>query len=183
MTLRRDDVTSISYEKLQEKFNLSHLEVLKLKRAVNILYKNVSLLIIIYTLSFILGIFVEAIIMHATYFFIRLTSFGAHFKHYIPCLLFSTVTFATVPKLITLLQTGLIIPAIIACIAIVYFAPVATKKHPIHAHHKKKLKIQTSFTVVTLFVISCFIHPYFAQMMHAGMITQSATLLPLFNKE
>lgn len=176
-------MTSISYEKLQEKFNLSHLEVLKLKRAVNILYKNMSLLIIIYTLSFLLGIFVEAIIMHATYFFIRLTSFGAHFKHYIPCLLFSTVTFVIVPKLITLLQNDLIIPAIIACIAIVYFAPVATKKHPIHAHHKKKLKIQTSFTVVTLFVISCFIHPYFAQMMHAGMITQSATLLPLFNKE
>ncbi|QIH79093.1 accessory gene regulator B family protein [Macrococcoides canis] len=176
-------MTSISYEKLQEKFNLSHLEVLKLKRAVNILYKNISLLIIVYTTSFFLGILIEAIVMHAAYFTIRLTSFGAHFKHYIPCLLFSTVTFAIIPKLMAMIQPSLIVPAMIACMVIIYMAPVATKKHPIHAHHKKKLKIQTCFTVVTLFVISCFIHPYFALMMHAGMITQSITLLPLFNKE
>ncbi|QTQ07745.1 accessory gene regulator B family protein [Macrococcoides canis] len=176
-------MTTISYEKLQKKFNLSHLEILKMQRAVNILYKNISLVVIVYSMSFLLDVLIEAIIMHATYFCIRLTSFGAHFKHYFPCMLFSIVTFALIPKLVSLIHINFLLAALVACVTIIYYAPVATKKHPIHAHHRKKLKIQTCFTVTILLMISIFIHPDYAQLMYVGMITQSLTLLPLFNKE
>lgn len=174
------------YSTLQDQFDLSDLDVLKLKRGVNIVKKNVFLMLFIYGLSFYLDVLLYTFIMHLSYFVIRLTSFGAHLQHFISCMLYSTLVFVGLPYLLSKVILPIYLLFGLMCfsfILITIFAPSPTSKHPIAIKHHAKLKRQSMFTAFILCFIAMLIPRPLSQMMIVGICIQSISLLPIFKKE
>lgn len=151
------------------------------------LYLTITKLIIIFIISFILGILKEVVLLLLIFNGIRLFAFGVHAKRSIDCLIASIICFIIFP----ILCTRIIIPTMVKYILFVplvaiigIFAPSDTEKRPLKRKKKriiyKILSIIVSIIYMSLSIIikdntlsNCFIF---------ALIIQIIIILPITYK-
>ena len=162
-------------------------EIEKMKYGLEGIYLTLSKLIIIFFISFLLGVLKETILVLVFFNILRFTGFGFHAGTSNDCLLVSTILFSGVPFLFTTLHpnTTIQIILIIAClVSFLLFAPADTIKRPLP--NKKKRIIRK---IVTLFmgfiytsIILIFPNLYISTILFCSLICEAIMLQPLLYK-
>lgn len=150
-------------------------------------YLTIEKIIIIIIISLILRIFKEVIIFMFIYNIIRFTSFGAHAKNTLTCLIVSTITFIGIPLIsfyITIPIYMKIMIGIICVLIFLIYAPADTEKRPIISK-KRRIFFKTSTTLIGVLYIflSIFIKDnYLDNVFIFSLILQSIMILPITYK-
>ena len=118
------------------------IKLKEIKYGLEGIYLTISKLIIIFTLSIILGIFKEMIIYMLIYNLLRMPSFGLHATKSWICLLSSTILFIGIPYLCIFLSIPVSLKIIIGILGMYFMfknAPADTKKKPIVSKKRRKV--------------------------------------------
>ena len=147
--IKKND-SSINEEKLAE-----------IKYGLEGLYLTITKTIVIFTLTLILGIFKEMLIMLLVFNILRKTGFGIHAKKSWQCWISSLTIFVILPYIAKIIIIPIILKIIlgIISIAIMYlYAPADTYKRPL-INKKKRLiwKGLSVFNCLILSIISFYI--------------------------
>lgn len=147
-------------------------------------YLSVSKMIIIVTLSLILGIFKEMLIMLLIFNILRTTGFGLHATKSWICLLSSSTVFLIFPmiaKIVEIPQNIRIILAIISIICVFLYAPADTKKRPLIKKRKREIyKFITTISCIVLNIVALFIkNPTLSNLVIFGIYTEVIMILPI----
>lgn len=151
------------------------------------IYLTFTKLIIIFSLSYILGILKEVILLSIFYNIIRITAYGLHASKSIHCLIMSSTMFIGGVYICNYIHITLFIKIIISllCIYFVYkYAPADTHKRPlINAKKRRKLKI-ISLISATIFTILIIIYSdnIISNYLLVGMIESVIMIHPLVYK-
>ena len=129
------------------------------------IYLTISKLIIIFSLSIILGIFKQMIIYMLIYNVLRMPSFGLHATKSWICLLSSTILFIGIPYLCIFLSIPVSLKIIIGILGICFMfknAPADTKKKPIVSKKRRKVyKIISTILTIIFAIIAVLIKDRF----------------------
>lgn len=167
--------------------NLTKKEIDTIAYGLEGLYLTITKLIVIFIISFILGILKEVILLLLIFNGIRLFSFGVHAKRSIDCFVASTLFFILFPILCikltipTVVKYAIFIPIVII---IGIFAPADTEKRPLKNKKKriiyKVLSILVSIIYMVLSIVikdntlsNCFIF---------ALVIQIVVILPITYK-
>ncbi|KMR64975.1 accessory gene regulator AgrB, partial [Staphylococcus aureus] len=111
---------------LQKRNNLDHIQFLQVRLGMQVLAKNIGKLIVMYTIAYILNIFLFTLITNLTFYLIRRHAHGAHAPSSFWCYVESIILFILLP--------------VISLGVISVYAPAATKKKPIPVRLIKRKK-------------------------------------------
>ena len=150
-------------------------------------YLTFEKIIFILLISILLGIFKEVILFILIYNIIRFTSFGAHAKNSIVCLIISSITFLGFPILsmnIIMSNYIKIILGIICIIIFLIYAPADTEKRPIISKKRRLIyKVSTTLIGALYIILSIYIKDnYLDNVFIFSLILQSIMLLPITYK-
>ena len=150
-------------------------------------YLTFEKIIFILLISLLLGIFKEVILFMLIYNIIRFTSFGAHAKNSIVCLIISSITFLGFPILsmnIIMSNYIKIILGIICIIIFLIYAPADTEKRPIISKKRRLIyKVSTTLIGALYIILSIYIKDnYLDNVFIFSLILQSIMLLPITYK-
>lgn len=150
-------------------------------------YLTFEKIIFILLISILLGIFKEVILFMLIYNIIRFTSFGAHAKNSIVCLIISSITFLGFPLLsmnIIMSNYIKIILGIICIIIFLIYAPADTEKRPIISKKRRlTYKVCTTLIGALYIILSIYIKDnYLDNVFIFSLILQSIMLLPITYK-
>ncbi|MGZ1695569.1 accessory gene regulator AgrB [Staphylococcus argenteus] len=168
---------------LQKRNNLDHIQFLQVRLGMQVLAKNIGKLIVMYTLAYILGIFIYTLITNLSFYLIRRHAHGAHAPTSFWCYVESIILFIFLPLAIINFHINpfiMIILTIIAIGLIIKYAPAATKKKPIPVRLIKRKKYYATIVSLVFFIITLIIKEPFAQFIQLGIIIEAITLLPIF---
>lgn len=146
MTIIKNNYPNYSDEKLE-----------KINYGIEGLYLTITKLIIIFIVSFMIGIFKEMILLLLFYNVLRFTGFGIHASKSSFCLISSLSVFVGIPIVIKCLTFGIKTKVVLSIISIILFyiyAPADTEKRPLI--NKKKRLIYKYITVITSIIYSYF---------------------------
>ena len=150
---------------LEEEFGLSPLDKIKLRYSIEFLINDISKLLILFVLFYILGKRTDFIYSVIALQLIRPFTGGLHFKTYTSCLVFTGIFFATSILLNTYinLDSFFIILFIFSLTTIFLIAPIPSKNRPNYSN-KKQLQFKLrGLTVLIIHFIAYIIvnkHPY-----------------------
>ncbi|HCW9736553.1 TPA: accessory gene regulator B family protein, partial [Staphylococcus aureus] len=119
---------------LQKRNNLDHIQFLQVRLGMQIIVGNFFKILVTYSISIFLSVFLFTLVTHLSYMLIRYNAHGAHAKSSILCYIQSILTFVFVPYFLINIDinfTYLLALSIIGLISVVIYAPAATKKQPI----------------------------------------------------
>ena len=131
------------------------------------IYLSLTKTIVILFITFLLGIFKEAIIVLIFFNFLRLFAFGLHAKESWQCWISSSILFIGIPYLCIYIQLSNIVSYIIIGLSILtylLYAPADTVKRPLIKKHRRiKFKILTILVSIIYIIIfiktnNLFIH-------------------------
>ncbi|EOB6978536.1 accessory gene regulator AgrB [Staphylococcus aureus] len=168
---------------LQKRNNLDHIQFLQVRLGMQVLAKNIGKLIVMYTIAYILNIFLFTLITNLTFHLIRRHAHGAHAPSSFWCYVESIILFILLPLVIVNFHINFLIMIILTVISlgvISVYAPAATKKKPIPVRLIKRKKYYAIIVSLTLFIITLIIKEPFAQFIQLGIIIEAITLLPIF---
>lgn len=162
-------------------------KIAEIKYGLEGIYLTISKLIVIFTLSIILGIFKEVIIYMCIYNIIRTTSFGLHATKSWICLVSSIILFIGIPYMCITIKIPIFIKVIIGVIGIIFMfknSPADTYKRPIVSkRRRKKLKILSTFIAVIFLIMSLIIKDnYISNSFTFALIMQNGMISPLVYK-
>lgn len=163
---------------LQKRNNLDHIQFLQVRLGMQVLAKNIGKLIVMYTLAYILNIFLFTLITNLTFYLIR-----RHAPSSFWCYVESILLFILLPLVIVNFHINPLIMIILTVISlgvISVYAPAATKKKPIPVRLIKRKKYYAIIVSSTFFIITLIIKEPFAQFIQLGIIIEAITLLPIF---
>lgn len=168
---------------LQKRNNLDHIQFLQVRLGMQIIVGNFFKILVTYSISIFLSVFLFTLVTHLSYMLIRYNAHGAHAKSSILCYIQSILTFVFVPYFLINIDinfTYLLALSIIGLISVVIYAPAATKKQPIPIKLVKRKKYLSIIMYLLVLILSLIIHPFYAQFMLLGILVESITLLPIF---
>ncbi|MCE7783099.1 accessory gene regulator AgrB [Staphylococcus xylosus] len=168
---------------LQLRNNLDHIEYLKMRLGMQVVVSNFFKAIVIYGVSILCHMFLYTLTVHLSFFIIRYFAHGAHAKNSLACYLESLVYFVLLPWIVGYIQVSFIIMyplAFLGLIAIIIYAPSATKKQPIPQRLRKGKKIKAICVTLCLLLISLFLTEPYQQLILLGIIIISILQLPIF---
>lgn len=150
-------------------------------------YLTFSKAIVIFTLSLILGIFKEMILMLIFFNILRSTGFGLHASKSWICLLSSIIIFVFLPFLALHISIPLIwkdILGIIAIILVYYYAPADTIKRPIISQIRRNYykAITTISTIILVYIMLFIQNNIISNLILFGIYTEIAVIVPLSYK-
>lgn len=150
------------------------------------IYLSITKLVFISTLSIILNLFSEMLIMLIAFNILRMSGFGIHAKKSIDCWISSTIMFIFFPYISKLLIIPLpihIIVSVVLLILIILYAPADTYKRPLIKKKKRIIyKIITSINTVILITISFFTNNTITNLILFGILTEAILVNPLTYK-
>ena len=151
------------------------------------IYLTLTKMIVIITLSLILGIFKETIMLLISYNIIRSQSFGLHASKSIYCLISSILFFiggTLLCKYITLPNSIMIVTSIICNICLILYAPADTHKRPLINEQKRKRfkKLSVLFGIIYTILIIVFAKYEITKYLLLGMIEAVLMILPISYK-
>lgn len=151
------------------------------------IYLTMTKIVVILILSYLMGIFKEAIYTLFFYNFIRLFAFGMHAKKSSQCLIFSLIFFVFVPYIVSIIYISpliKIICSIVAFILIIIYAPADTEKRPL-INKKKRIRFKI-LSIICSFVLLVLIFLYkdyeISSYMFLGFIDGCIVILPITYK-
>lgn len=156
---------------IEKNTDYDEVRLKEIKYGLEGIYLTFTKLIVIFSLSIILGIFKEMLMYMIIYNFLRMPSFGLHATKSWICLVSSTILFIGIPYLCIILNIPLIIKIVIGIFGIYFMfknSPADTKKRPIIDKKRREiyktistiLVIVYSFIAITIdnsFISNCFI--------------------------
>lgn len=136
--------------------NISKKEILKMRYGLEGLYLNITKIIFIFLIAFLLGILKETLLLLLVFNIIRFVAFGVHAKRSIDCLISSTIFFIGFPLLcihvtIPILIKYIIFIPLVALIGI--FAPADTEKRPLKNKKKRIIYKVLSIIMAIIYMI------------------------------
>lgn len=151
------------------------------------LYLSVTKMVIIFTLSFILGIFKELICLLIAFNFIRFFAFGMHASKSYICLIFSSlvfIIFAFLCKYVVLPKYVLYILYLLALVIISIYAPADTVKRPLIKKRKRiRFKIFSIMVVIIYFILTLiFKNNLFINSLIFGLLIECILINPITYK-
>ena len=151
------------------------------------IYLTITKLVIVFILSYLLGIIKETFFTLFFYNFIRLFAFGMHAKKSSHCLIFSIIFFVLIPFFISLISIHPLIKiifGIILFILIIIYAPADTEKRPL-INKKKRIRFKI-LSIISSLILLCLIIYYrdnnISSYMFIGFITSCVVILPITYK-
>lgn len=146
-------------------------------------YLTITKTIIIFSIAFLLNIFLEFFILLIIYNFLRLFSFGLHANTSITCLIVSMTLFIGGAFLTNLLIISNITKTIIFILAILIFfkySPADSKKRPlINKKKRSKYKFISTFIIIIMCYITYLpINNYFNNAIIIAIIYQAFLITP-----
>lgn len=144
-------------------FNNDQLEIIKY--GLESIYILITKMIVILTVSYLLGLIKETLIFLICYNFIRMPSFGLHATKSWICLVSSLLIFITLPFLCKVIELPIYLKLVIGLIALFFIiknAPADTYKRPIISKKRRIcFKIISTIIAFTMIMISIFIENQF----------------------
>jgi len=120
--------------KIQRSRNLGNIDYLKCKLGLETMLINLSKLIGIYSIAFLMGMFFEVFVFHITYMAIRTFAYGVHCKTSFICTIMSCIVLVGIPMALTIFWFSKIVligVCILNDIILVIYAPASTDKNGI----------------------------------------------------
>lgn len=177
--------SSIELIKKNKNYNDEELEVIAY--GLEGLYLTFTKMVVIFSISFILGILKEVILLLVTYNIIRSQAFGIHASKSIYCLISSIILFigGTLLCKYLVLPFGILIVCSIICnICLFLYAPADTYKRPLVNSKKRKRFKFISFLLGLIYtiLIIVFRNYFIANYLLMGMIEAVLMILPITYK-
>lgn len=142
-------------EKINTKY--SRMEIRKIQVGLEILFINITKILIIFLISLCCGCFKETVIMTILFWALRNNTFGLHAKESVICTGISIFTHVLTPlftRNIVINQWFINTIYILLILLILRYAPADTENHPlITPEHRKRLKKKSVLTSIILFII------------------------------
>lgn len=164
-----------------KKMELAHLDKIKLVYGWRMVIADSKKLFVMYSIAFLMGLFIETLLIHVSFFSFRQVAFGAHSKSFYVCLITSCITFPGSAFLFKSLEIGVLhiwATYFIAAIPLLLFAPIGTAVNAIrgkaHAQYlKKKIRIRLGILAIVIF----FLPATFTKFLVAGLLIETVTVL------
>lgn len=138
--------------------NYDEIKLKEIKYGLSSLYLNVTKIIVIFTLSYLLGNLKTLLILMGFYGTLRLSAFGVHAKKSIHCWIASLLIFILIPILCENIEFNTYIKILICTTSITLlfiYAPADTEKRPLI--HKKRRIIYKYATLITSIIYASLI--------------------------
>lgn len=139
---------------LQKRNNLDHIQFLQVRLGMQVLAVNIGKLIVMYTIAYILNIFLFTLITNLTFYLIRRHAHGAHAPSSFWCYVESIFLFTLLPLILVNYHINFLIMTIMTVIAIgmiIRYAPAATKKKPIPV---RLIKRKRNYAIIVSLIFS-----------------------------
>ncbi|WFA09982.1 accessory gene regulator B family protein [Tissierella sp. Yu-01] len=138
-----------------KEFGLTDIEKAKLKYTLDVLFTDVSKLLILFVIFHILGVSKDFIYSVLALLTIRPFTGGLHFKTYTTCFIFTFFFFSIAIILNNIISLGYsaIYLMIFSCIVVLSIAPIIHKNRPGYSNHKKRHFKYLALSVVLLHLI------------------------------
>ncbi len=151
------------------------------------IYLTFTKMIVIFAVSYALGIIKEVLLVLVAYNVIRSQAFGIHASKSSYCLISSLLLFiggALICKYVTIPKVILIGGALICNVCLFLYAPADTYKRPlINAKKRKRFKIlSTSFGIIYTILIIMYSNYFIANYLFIGMVVAVLMILPITYK-
>lgn len=151
------------------------------------IYLTVTKMIVIFAISYIMGIFWEMLFLLITYNVIRTQAFGIHASKSIYCLLSSITLFiggAFICKYVVIPFELMLLCAIICNICLFLYAPADTHKRPlVNEKKRKKFKFVSCFLGIIYTILIVVFRDYSqVNFLLFGMIESVIMILPITYK-
>lgn len=161
----------ILVDKLQQyfenEFNLSSIDSIKLKYSMEVLFNEISKLILLLIIFSILGFITDFLYSVLAILSIRLFTGGIHFKTYTECFVFTVFFFSVsifFKNNVILGTSSLILLLIFTLFIILLFAPIVGNNRPVYSNKKLfKFKCFGATIIIVHIVLACLFtikHPY-----------------------
>ena len=167
------------------KYNKEKLE--EIKYGLESIYLTLSKVVVILFISFLLGLFKEAILFLLIFNILRAFAFGLHASKSIYCWISSSISFLLIPYLSSKFEFPIIfyiITCIICFVSFILFAPADTIKRPLINKKKrivyKVLSILISIIYITLIFITS--NMLLKNLLTFAFILETILILPITYK-
>jgi len=167
------------------KYNKEQLE--EIKYGLESIYLTISKVVVILFISFLLGLFKEAILFLLIFNILRAFAFGLHASKSIYCWISSSISFLLIPyvsKTINFPFIFYIISCIICFISICLFAPADTIKRPLINKKKRIIYKVLSIIISIIYIVFIFItsHLLLKNLFTFALILETILILPITYK-
>jgi accessory gene regulator B len=165
----------------------SDTKIEEIKYGLESIYILVTKMIIIFSISYFLGILKEVIILTALFVGIRNVAFGIHASNSITCLIISSIVFMGAPYLareITLSPHTMLVVASICVVLYIIYAPADTKKRPL-VNKRKRLIFKTMTIIIGIIYIFGLVfiaNDYLKNLILFSLIIELLMILPITYK-
>lgn len=154
-----------------------------IKYGLESIYILITKMIVILTVSYLLGLIKETLIFLVCYNFIRMPSFGLHATKSWICLVSSLLVFIILPFGCKIIQIPIYVKIIMGLIGLIFIvknAPADTYKRPIiNKHRRLFLKIISSIVALCMIIFSFFIkNQFLANSLLVAIILQCFMISP-----
>lgn len=155
----KEVIINKSLNLLNNTYNYDNDTLDRVKYGLELLYISITKIIVILTISLLLGLIKETIITIILFNGLRTYAYGIHAKRSIDCYISSSFIFIVLPFIFTLIEFNVIqkiLISILSLISFILYAPADTHKRPlINKKHRKKLKIKT-IIVCLIYILILF---------------------------
>lgn len=167
------------------KYNKEQLE--EIKYGLESIYLTISKVVVILFISFLLGLFKEAILFLLIFNILRAFAFGLHASKSIYCWISSSISFLLIPyvsKTINFPFIFYIISCIICFILICLFAPADTIKRPLINKRKRHIYKLLSIFVSLIYAVLIFTttNILLKNLLTFALILETILILPITYK-
>ncbi len=167
--------------------NYSKEQVDIIRYGLESIYLTITKMVIIFLVSFFLGIFKDVIILLITYNIIRSQAFGLHASKSSYCLISSLISFiggGFICKYYVISKLFKIIGSIVCVIFLFLYAPADTYKRPlINVRKRRRFKYLSVFLGIVYTVLIIFVSDFLVtNYLFIGMILSVGMILPITYK-
>lgn len=167
-------LTKLSNDSLSEK------DQIRLRYGFYLVSDAIKKGIFIYIPTILLGLFLEFLVMHCSFFIVRQVTFGWHGRTSFECIVFSIIAFFICPFLLTFLLiplTDMVILSVLVFGVILFIGPKGTKINTLNGVEISKLRKKLLFRVFLLGGIFFIIPIHLQKYLLLGVIIQLIALL------
>ena len=148
----KDLIIDKAMNSIKRKNNFDETKLAEIKYGLSTLYINITKTIVIITLSIILNLIKELLLILLFYGLLRLFGFGLHAKKTWQCWIGSLLTFLLLPYLVKLLIINFyvrLIISILSIVLIIIYAPADTEKRPL-IRKKRRILYKILCTLIAI---------------------------------
>ncbi len=167
------------------KYNEEQLE--EIKYGLEGIYLTLSKVVVILSISALLGLFKEAILFLILFNILRAFAFGLHASKSLWCWISSSISFLLIPYLCVNVEFPLlfhIVVSIITFVSFVLYAPADTIKRPLINPQKRKIYKVLAIILSSIYITLIFIikNILFKNMLTFALLLETILILPITYK-